>query len=293
MKRTSISLLAVFLIIITAACNSGDREMFFNGKEAKLEKAIEADDHAAVIAAIKEGADPNAVGLHGVTPIIVTSGNLKFNAMKALVENGADPNVYDDNGDNAVTLAATTYNNDRKYLEYLLDHGGDPNSTLPDGDPLFTRIALLHDLDAMRYLIEKGADVDAVSRTERPLVFYHAGSADWDTAWLLIEHGAKFEYDDPRLNWGEELSDPLEHSPGSPLFEYKEKVWRFLCEHGFEVPPLTTNEMWEYLYDDDLPDPNMPIITCNHEKNKVEGEWGDLKPEVESALDYLKRTGRY
>ena len=105
--------------------------------------------------------------------------------------------------------------------------------------------------------------------------------------------GQKYEFDDPRVDWNKRLKDPLEHSPGSPLFEYKEKVWRFLCEHGVEVPPLTTKEMWEYLYDDDLPDPNMPIITCNHQTNQVEGEWGDLKPEVESALDYLKRTGRY
>jgi hypothetical protein len=267
--------------------------MFFKGKEAKLETAIEADDPDAVTAAIKNGADPNALGLHGVTPVIVSCGNLKFNAMKALVDNGADPNVYDNNGDNAVTLAATTYSNDRKYLEYLLDHGGDPNSTLPDGDPLFTRIALLHDLDAMRYLITKGADVNAISRTDTPLVFYFAGSTDWDTTWLLIEQGAKYEFDVSRFSWEERLSDPLEHAPGSPLFEYKEKVWRFLCEHGVDVPPLTTKEMWEYLYEDELPDPNMPIITCNHQKNQVDGEWGDLKPEVESALDYLKRSGRY
>jgi hypothetical protein len=51
--------------------------------------------------------------------------------------------------------------------------------------------------------------------------------------------------------------------------------------------------MWDYLYEDELPDPNMPIITCNHHTKRIDGEWGDLKPEVESALDYLKRTGRY
>jgi uncharacterized protein len=283
-------LILLFLLIIFMPVSAS---AFFKGKEVQLEKAIAADDPEAVTAAIKDGADPNAVGLHGVTPIIVTSGNLKFNAMKALIENGANPNIYDNNGDNAVTLAATTYNNDRKYLEYLLDHGGDPNSTLPGGDPLFTRIALLHDLDAMRYLIKKGADVNTICRTGEPLLFDSVSSNDWDTVWLLIEHGAKYTTDDPRYNWSEEFHNPRLNAPGSPLFEYKEKVWRFLCEHGVEVPPLTTKEMWDYLYDDELPDPNMPIITCNHQKKQVEGEWGDLKPEVESALDYLKRTGRY
>jgi len=282
--------LFIILLVISGPVFSA---MFFKGKEAKLEKAIAADDPEAVTAAIKDGADPNAVGLHGVTPIIVTSGNLKFNAMKALIENGANPNIYDNNGDNAVTLAATTYNNDRKYLEYLLDHGGDPNSTLPGGDPLFTRIALLHDLDALRYLISKGADVNAISCTEYPLVFDYADSTDWDIVWVLIESGAKYVIDDPRCSWSEEFYAPRINAPGSPLFEYKEKVWRFLCEHGVEVPPLTTKKMWDFLYKGEPPDPNMPIITCNHQKKQVEGEWGDLKPEVESALDYLKRTGRY
>jgi len=269
--------------------------MYFNKEEKTLEVAIAADNGNAVKLAIKNGANPNTIGIHGVTPLIVTTGNLHFNAMKALVESGANLNTYDKNGDNAVTLAAQTYiNGDKRYLEYLLDHGGNPNSKLPDGDPVITRIALMHDLDAIRWLVAKGADVNVTSRTERPLVYYFASSLDWDTAWVLIELGAKYHFTDPRFSWEKRLSDTNETPPSSPLFEYKEKVWRKLCESGIEVPPLTSSAMWKKVFNpDDLPAPvsRMPIITCGNKT--IIGEWGKLKPKVESALDYLKRTNQH
>ncbi len=267
--------------------------MFFKGKEVALEQAINNDDAGAVKEAIKNGANPNAVGLHGVTPIIVTAGNLKFNAMKALIESGANPNTYDKNGDNAVTLAATTYKKDKRYLELLLENGGDPNSKRPNGDPIITRFGNDHNLEALRWLVSKGADVNATS-DGFPLVFDYATSIDWDTVWTLMELGANYHFTDPRFIWKEDFADTSETPPGSPLFEYKEKVWRKLCESGIEVPPLTSKEGWEKaFYAKDLPVPfeEMPVITCDNTTHKVIGKWGDLKPKVESALDYLKKKG--
>jgi len=289
----------LFIIAITLiACKTqktGEKPMFFKGKDAVLEQAINNDDAGAVKAAIKQGANANAVGLHGVTPIIVTAGNLKFNAMKALIEAGANPNTYDENGDNAVTLAATTYKKDKRYLEYLLDHKGDPNSKLPGGNPLFTRIAILHDLDAIRWLVSKGADVNAISRTERPLIVYYSTSIDWDTVWTLMELGANYKFTNPLFAWSDRFYKPQKTPPGSPLFEYKEKVWRKLCESGIEVPPLTSKEGWEYKKkwggEMALPPDQMPIITCDNTTHQVKGKWGDLKPKAKSAYDDLKEKG--
>jgi len=295
LKTNMLKLFFAFSISLLFACDSGAKTLFFTGKDIALEEAINQDNAEAVVQAIKQGANPNAVGMHGVTPIIVTSGNLKFTAMKALLKHGANPNTYDKNGDNAVTLAATTFRNgDKRYLEYLLDHGGDPNSKLPDGDPLFNRIALSHDLDAIRWIIKKGADINAISRDGDPLLFDHAMSGDWDTAWILMDSGANFKFSDPRYSWFEEFRLQALIPPGSPLFEYKEKVWRKLCENGIKVPPLTTRELWKERYDPkDLPAPadKMPIITCSNPNHKVTGEWGKLKPAVKSAYDGLKERG--
>jgi hypothetical protein len=296
LKTNRLKLLLALSISLLFSCDSGAETMFFKGNDAVLEAAINQDNAEAVKKAIQQGANINAVGLHGVTPVIVTSGNLKFNAMKALIDSGANPNTYDKNGDNAVTLAATSYRNgDKRYLEYLLDHGGDPSSKLPDGDPVLTRIALSHDLVAIRWIIKKGADINAVSRDGDPLIFDHASSIDWDTAWVLMESGANYKFADPRFSWFELLSLPRVVPPGSPLFQYKEKVWRKLCENGIKVPPLTTRELWkEEYYPKDLPAPadKMPIITCDNVNHKVKGEWGKLKPAVKSAYQGLKEQGR-
>lgn len=289
---TSFLLIIAITLVACKTQKTGEKPMFFKGKEAALEQAINNDDGGAVKVAIKQGANVNVIGLHGVTPIIVTAGNLKFNAMKTLLESGANPNTYDKNGDNAVTLATTTYKKDKRYLELLMDNGGDPNSKRPNGDPLITRFGNDHNLDALRWLANKGADVNAISRTERPLIMYYAGSVDWDTVWVLMELGANYHFTNPLFLWKRELSDASETPPGSPLFEYKEKVWRKLCESGIEVPPLTSTEGWEKaFYAKDLPVPfdQMPIITCDNKTYKVIGKWGDLKPKVESALDYLKK----
>jgi hypothetical protein len=77
------------------------------------------------------------------------------------------------------------------------------------------------------------------------------------------------------------------------MFDDKEKVWRLLCESGIEVPPLVTEETWEWYYEDgneERPD-NMPTFVCNFKTKQVEGEWGDLKPKVVSAYDMLKQRG--
>ena len=296
-RKIKQGIIVLVLMNLLVACQNTVKvkNIYFSKAETALEAAIKADDADAVKIAIKQGANPNAVGLHGVTPIIVTAGNLKFNAMKALIESGANPNTYDKNGDNAVTLAATTYKNgDKRYLEYLLDHGGDVNSKLPNRDPLFKRIAIMHDLKAIRWLINKGADINVITRTGQPLVYSYASSIDWDTAWVLMEAGANYHFTNPRFSWQKRLNRPHTTPPGSPLFAYKEKVWRKLCESGIEVPPLTSKKMWEYLNKwggTTLAPARMPIITCDNRTHRVKGKWGKLKPKVISAYDALKARG--
>ena len=293
MKLFVKSIFGLLIIGLLIACDAGDKTAFFKGKNAPLEQAINQDDAEAVVQAIKQGANPNAVGMHGVTPIIVTSGNLKFNAMTALLKHGANPNTYDKNGDNAVTLAVTTYKHEKRYLELLLDNGGDPNSLRPDKDPVIVRFGNNRNIEGIKYLVSKGADVNARSRTGEPLVKSYALTLDWDVVWSLMELGAKYDYTDPKDALPVRFRDTIQTPPSSPQFDAKEKVWQKLCKSGIKVPPLTTKETWDWYfkYNSNRPNYEMPLISCNHESKTIIGEWDGKKPKVVSAYDGLKARG--
>ncbi len=152
-------------------------------------------------------------------------------------------------------------------------------------------------MDAVRWFKSMGANIDARTSSDDPLVISYGLSQDWDAVWTLLDLGARYDYTEGPWPITELFVSPTVIVPGSPLWPYKEKAWRFLCQHGVKVPPLTPLEIWEdYIKwgdenDKKMRPEQMPIITCDHATNTVKGEWGNLKPKVESAYDALKRRG--
>jgi uncharacterized protein len=234
-----IHLLAFFSVLATLACTaapSRSQAMQFTGPNAALERAIDADDPRALDAAIAAGADANARGARGVTPLAYAVGTLRRKAAAALIARGADPNRKDDDGDNAVTLAATAYARDPQLLAMVLDAGGDPNTALPSGPPLIVRFGNDRNLAAMTWLHKRGADIDADDEGW-PLVVGYAYSVDWDVVWHLIELGART--DTPRAREGliAAFGVPEATLPDSPLYPAKVRVWRHLKAQGANPPP--------------------------------------------------------
>jgi ankyrin repeat protein len=138
---------------------------------------------SALRALIKAGADINAKTPEGFSPIVIALDNLHFDAAKVLVEAGASA---DGGGLFAVVEARNRVNYVGEYqvptgaesslelLELMLSHGADLMGRLPepllDRDARFTppppkitdlaliRAARSSDVEAMRVLIEGGAD---------------------------------------------------------------------------------------------------------------------------------------
>ncbi len=224
--------------------DSGDREtpMQFSGANAALEEAIMADDPAAVNTALSGGADANALGAVGVTPLAFAIGTGKERAARALIAAGANPNVEDDEGDTAVTLAVNRYAQQPELLRMVLDAGGNPNQQRPDGDPVIVRFINGADLDAITLMQSKGADMSAIAN-QQPLVVFAAYGADWDVVWHLITLGADLE--DPKAREGlvESFKVPGATLPDSPLYPAKVKVYEYLRKLGEEpVPPAEYQE---------------------------------------------------
>jgi|GEM_PF-1631517 len=263
-------ILVVILILLaflsdTSAAGTRESTMkkYFQGSDAEkmLEQAIRQDSAEGIVKAIKAGADPNTRGLYGVTPLEMAVGDLRKNAVAELLRQGADMNVRDAEGNNAVTWAVVAYKRDPQILDMLLDAGADPNTLLNDDDPIIVWFLAVHDLDAIRYLHGKGADIDARNRSKRPLIIQAGIGDDWDSVWTLLELGAKFDYPNEPTTWWHIFSRPGIISPASTLWPFKVKSWKFLRQHHQPVPAkledLIWQRYWDYLKENNLPRPTM------------------------------------
>lgn len=256
-------LCALLSLCLSACSQTADSAKYFtkNAAERTLETAINNDDAQGVNTAIAQGADVNTVGKAQLTPLLLSVGSLKLKATKALLEAGADPQMREISGQNAMTVAAEAYGKVPELLEMLLNHGGDPSIRGSDDDPIITNFLTAFDFDAVRYLASKGADINARTNTKRPLVVSYALSGDWDAVWVLLKLGADYNYADEQLNIEGLLNDPDRHAPGSPLWPYKVKVWKFLKEKGVAVAPqlesIVKEKYWQRLVEKGLPRPDL------------------------------------
>ncbi len=210
--------------------------MQFTDLNAKLEQAITDNDTPAIHAALQRGAQINARGMHNVTPLEYAVGINHAEAVAVLIAAKADPNLKDDEGDTAVTLAVKAYKANPKLLEMVLDAGGDPNAKRPDGDPIITRFINDHNLEAITYLHSRGASIDA-DINERPIIFDAALTEDWDVVWHLIKLGAKT--DTPRVRECMQFAfkGPEITPPDSPLYADKVRTYEYLKKQGLELTP--------------------------------------------------------
>lgn len=234
--------LTYFLMLcLVLACGrlwAGEHTMDFQGREAALEAAILNDDTAAVARAIDAGANPNARGQHQVTPVEYAVGHLKKQATAELLRRGANPNLKDAEGNNAVTLAVSAYRKVPELLEMVLRAGGDPNTRLPDNDPILVSFIIERNLDGIRLLKMAGANLNIRDRSDRPLVVKSGILQFWDVVWCLLGLGATYDYSGEPKNLAKSLANSDVTPPDSPLWPYKVKVWHFLHDRGMVLPPL-------------------------------------------------------
>ena len=94
-------------------------------------------------------------GENGKTPLLAAcsgKGNLK--KLKILIDNDANINVKDDNGDNCLTLAAG--DGDRQMLEFLVENGADINKKgADDRTALLSACCTSGNLENLRYILKE------------------------------------------------------------------------------------------------------------------------------------------
>lgn len=125
---------------------------------------------------ISKGADVNAKNDNGLTALMAASGDKgKLEIIKALVEGkggllsvfskGADVNAQDDNGETALMRACA--NGKLEIVKYLISKGADVNAKITVGQHkgLTALIGASFGgyLEVVKYLVSKGADINAKS----------------------------------------------------------------------------------------------------------------------------------
>src|SRR5262249_24559626 len=95
-------------------------------------------------------------------------------------------------------------------------------------------------LDAIRMMGAKGANIDIRDRGNDPIIITAGLMEYWDVVWCLLELGARFDYTNEQVTM-EQLFKPRKSTPtppDSPLWPYKVKSWKFMRQHGLALPDL-------------------------------------------------------
>jgi uncharacterized protein len=127
-------------------------------------------------------ADPNAAGRDGTTALMLAAENNQPEIVKLLIGRGADPNKQDNNGWTAVLKAA--YQGNSKCIEILASH-----SKL-ELDRALLVATLMERKDAVKALLDNGAEVDCRASDGRTPLILAAGKGNKDIVQLLLQDGA-------------------------------------------------------------------------------------------------------
>ncbi|HYL76718.1 MAG TPA: ankyrin repeat domain-containing protein [Bryobacteraceae bacterium] len=146
--------------------------------------AIRANDLAKLESMLKQGASANAKDNHDVTPLMYAAAAGSVEAMKLLIDKGADVNARNMFESTALIWSAT----DIKKIKLLLDHGADVNAVSKQGRTTLLLAALSdHSADIVRLLIAKGANTKVTDKLGMTTLTAAAMGNDTETVKLLID----------------------------------------------------------------------------------------------------------
>lgn len=189
-------LILIFSVLFTGCISSIGLNKEINKIDADgktlLYLAIDREDTQAVKELIEDGADVNLIAENEYSPLILACQKGNFEIIKLLIENGADINYQ--MGDNTYALYQLVGYQDldskKDYLamvKYMVENGADYRK---DG---FNNYSLLHaskDIKITKYLIELGMDIHALSKNNATTLIgsvANNGSGTEITEYL-IEH---------------------------------------------------------------------------------------------------------
>ena len=152
----------------------------------ELYAAVRGNDLARLRMLVASQADANAKDEQGDTPLIYAAGAGSVEAMKFLVDKGADPNAQNGFGSTALMLSAT----DLAKVRLLVERGANVNLASKQGrTPLFIAAMSDQSADIVKYLAGKGADFNARDAFGNTILTAAASGNDLNTIRAALDAG--------------------------------------------------------------------------------------------------------
>jgi len=157
--------------------------------DARLADAAMRSDRGAVRALIQQKADLNATQPDGMTALHWAARQDDLETVQMLLRAGAKAGVATRYGVTPLYLAAV--NGNPAMIDAFLKTGLNPNSANPGGETTLMTAVRTGKVDAVRLLLDRGADVNAVEEVRGQTALMWAVLENHpDTVRLLIQRGA-------------------------------------------------------------------------------------------------------
>jgi ankyrin repeat protein len=158
---------------------------FAAGPSDDFYRTIRANDLHRLETLLKT-ADANTKDDHGVTPLMFAAAAGSAEAMKLLLDKGADPKAVNMFGSTALMWCAT----DLAKVRLLVDRGADVKAVSKQGRTALQLAAMSdHSADIVRLLLAKGADPKAVDGMQMTTLNAATLGNDLESIRILVEAG--------------------------------------------------------------------------------------------------------
>jgi len=149
--------------------------------------AARSDDQAAAAALVAQGADVNLREDDGTTSLAWAVVRSNAEIAELLLDAGANPDLANELGIGPLSLAIR--HGSQGIVQLLLEHGADPNVARENGETPLMTAARMGQVEAMRLLLDRGADVNArEEKFGQTALMWSAGNPA--AVRLLLERGA-------------------------------------------------------------------------------------------------------